>query len=246
MNELAEAILSSGFMEDSAGCQIPLHSHTSKEQAEFLETQVRSINAVTTLEIGLAYGISALCIAEAIRHTPCARHIVIDPFQNTSSWEGLGLWNLERAGLGELIDFREGYAQDVLPKLILENVQVDFAYIDAGKRMDDILIFSYFLERLLRVGGLVAFDDLAFPGIRKALRYILQQDHFQLKASFDIQPTSIIRRSISGVVRRLPRGERIFAPELLLSDAELGIAASCVVIEKVAEPKSDWSWHPLF
>jgi len=246
MNQLALTMLDRGFVEDANGRQLSLHSHTSRAQAEFLEQQVRSINASVTLEIGLAYGISALCIAEAIRHRPGARHIVIDPFQNTDSWQGLGLLNLERAGLAEIIDFREEPAQMALPKLIDEGVRVDFAYIDAGKRMDDMLIFVHFLQRLLRIGGLIAFDDLAFPGIRKALRYIVQQDQFRVVAAFDIQQASMLRRSISSIVRRAPGGDRMFAPELLVTDEELGISASCVVIEKIAEPSEDWKWHTRF
>ena len=103
-----------------------------------------------------------------------------------------------------------------------------------------------FLERLLRVGGLIAFDDLTFPGIRKALRYVLQQDHFKLKESFEVQPISLLRKLASSIARRVPGGRRLFAPELLLTDWDMGIAANCVVIEKISEPKNDWRWHPAF
>lgn len=246
MNQLALTLLARGLVADANGRQFTLHSHTSMPQAEFLEKQVRSINASVTLEIGLAYGISALCIAEAIKHRPGARHIVIDPLQNTESWQGLGLLNLERAGLAGIIDFQEEPAQTALPKLIGEGVRIDFAYIDAGKRMDDMLIFVHFLERLLRIGGLIAFDDLAFPGIRKALRYIVQQEQFRVAAAFDTRRASVLRRSISSIARRVPGGDRIFAPELLVTDAELAISASCVIIEKIAEPTEDWQWHTRF
>jgi predicted O-methyltransferase YrrM len=198
------------------------------------------------LEIGLAYGISALCIAESIRHQPGARHIVIDPFQNSESWQGVGLLNLQRAGLDSVIDFREEPAQMALPKLISEGVQIDFAYIDAGKRMDDILIFVHFLGRLLRVGGLIAFDDLTFPGIRKALRYVVQQDHFKTTAEFGSQRPSMLRRSISYFALRMPKGDRLFAPELLRPDEAFGVSGNCVVLDKIAEPAEGWQWHTLF
>jgi predicted O-methyltransferase YrrM len=246
MNKLAANILRDGFFEGSDKQHIPLHSNTSLAQSEFLLKHLYSIDAVITLEIGLAYGISALCIADAIKDNPGAKHHVIDPFQNTSSWEGWGLKNLERAGLSSIIDFHEGYAQDVLPRLILEGVQVDFAYVDAGKRMDDTLIFAQFLGRLVRVGGLVAFDDLSFPGVRKALRYVVQQQHFRLKDSFGSQKSSLSRRLVESVARRMPGGRHLFASELRLSDVELGIAAQCVVIEKIAEPDDDWRWHSDF
>lgn len=246
MNDLAARILACGYFKDSDGSRVLLHSNTSYEQAKFLEYHIRSVAAVTTLEVGLAYGISALCIADAIKHHSGARHIVIDPFQNMASWQGLGLLNLERAGLAEIIDFREEPAQTALPKLIGERIQIDFAYIDAGKRMDDMLIFVHFIEQLLRVGGLIAFDDLAFPGIRKAVRYMVQQDHFRVAGVFDAKRTSMLRRWISAIARKVPGGNRIFASELLLPDEVLGIAASCVVIEKISEPREDWQWHIQF
>jgi len=245
MNELAVRILTSGVLQDMHGRNVPLHSHTSLGQAEFLVQQLRSIDASTTLEIGLAYGISALFIADEIKDKPKARHYVIDPFQN-GHWSGLGLLNLERAGLRTIVDFREEFAQIVLPQLLQDGIRIDFAYVDAGKRMDDTLLFSYFLQQLLRVGGLIAFDDLSFPGIRKALRYILQQKHFQLKESFGVQSVTATRKLASSMVRGLPGGRRILAPELLLPDSELGIATNCVVIEKIAEPLNNWDWHPFF
>jgi predicted O-methyltransferase YrrM len=141
MNELAAKMLASGYLEDLQGNKMPLHSHTSLEQAEFLVRQIRSIDASTTLEIGLAYGISALCIAEEIKNKLQAKHYVIDPFQNSPSWSGLGLRNLERAGLRSIVDFHEEFAQLVLPRLLRDGVRIDFAYVDAGKRMDDTLVF---------------------------------------------------------------------------------------------------------
>lgn len=245
MNELAAKMLASGYLEDLQGNRMPLHSHTSLEQAEFLVRQIRSIDASTTLEIGLAYGISALCIAEEIKNKPQAKHYVIDPFQ-TVHWSGLGLLNLERAGLRSIVDFHEEFAQLVLPRLLRDGVRIDFAYVDAGKRMDDTLVFAHFLQQLVRVGGLIAFDDLSFPGIRKALRYILSQKHFRLYATFGAQRISVSRKLFSFVAKSLPGGSRVFAPELLLPDAEMGIATNCVVIEKTAEPENDWDWHPFF
>lgn len=244
INEYARKILLSGTVEGADGEVLRLHSNTSLQQAEFLLKHIANINAATTLEVGLAYGITALCIAGAIREIPNAKHYVMDPFQNTSAWGGVGLKNLERSGLRSIVDFREMYAQDALPQLIRENVQVDFAYVDAGKRMDDILIVTHYLGRLLRIGGLIAYDDLSFPGIRKALRYILQQDHFRHKESFGIRTPSLKRRLISGFAKRIPCARQLLASELMLTDTDLGISADCVVIEKIAEPSSNWKWHP--
>lgn len=95
MNKLATKILSEGVLKDSGGVMIPPHSNRSRAQGEFLSDQVKELDAEICLEIGLAYGISALCIAEEIIEKPKAKLYVIDRFQNRPSWEGLGLRNLE-------------------------------------------------------------------------------------------------------------------------------------------------------
>lgn len=246
MNELAGEILRRGTVEGSDGVFLPLHSHTSPEQCEFLVHQVVSTHAVVTIEVGLAYGISALCICDAIRNRPGALHHVIDPFQLTESWHGLGLKNLERAGLTNVTKFYPESAQSCLARLASSGLQVDFAYIDAGKRMDDILIFTHFIGQMLRVGGRIAFDDVCFPGIRKALRYLVQEPQFRVVDVFQPYEATKTRRSAHALAGLVPGAKKLFAPELLSPDQELNIAGRCVVLEKVSDDDGDWQWHPDF
>ena len=246
MNQFTLDILRRGTIEDGLGGFLPLHSHTSQDQAEFLTRQIREIEASVTLEIGLAYGISALCICDAIQDRPEPRHYAIDPYQMSESWNGLGLRNLERAGLRDICAFYPEPAQTCLPELLKQNTKLDFAYIDAGKRMDDILLFTHYIERMLRVGGRIAFDDVCFPGIRKALRYLVQQPHFRVVAKFDSELTSFKRRFVRQIARAIPGSQRFVDSEVLRLNREFEIDGKCVVIEKIAEVDSDWKWHPDF
>jgi hypothetical protein len=64
LNEL-EKIFSSGFIEiNSNGETIKLHSNTNIEQGLFLQKIFKLVKPINTLEVGLAYGISALFILE--------------------------------------------------------------------------------------------------------------------------------------------------------------------------------------
>ena len=246
MNSFALEILNRGTVETSAGEFVPLHSNTSPEQAEFLVDQIRHIQAAVSIEIGLAYGISALCISDAIRDRPAARHHVIDPFQLTESWNGLGLKNLERAGLRNLCEFYPEPAQTCLARLVTQGLKIDFAYIDAGKRMDDILIFTHFISQMLRVGGRIAYDDVCFPGIRKALRYLVQEPQFRVVAVFQAEPVTLKRQAVHRLATLIPGADQLFAPELLQTNHQLGISGRCVVLEKVSDESGDWQWHPEF
>ncbi len=61
-----------------------------------------------TLELGFAYGISTLYICQAFHDLGRTglSHIALDPNQSTQ-WEGLGTYNIERAGLSHLTSHRE-------------------------------------------------------------------------------------------------------------------------------------------
>src|SRR6185503_10965231 len=75
-----------------------------------------------TLEIGMAFGGSALTFAASHRdlgRAPLQQHTAIDPAQS-SYWDGAGRQNLERAGLAEYVEVIEKYSAFALPQLITE------------------------------------------------------------------------------------------------------------------------------
>jgi hypothetical protein len=78
-----------------------------------------------------------------------AVRIVIDPFQRTQ-WRGSGIKNIRDAEFGSDI---------VLPGLLDEGVTVDFAFVDGWHTFDQVPVEFYDINRLLRVGGVIAFDD---------------------------------------------------------------------------------------
>ncbi len=237
-------VLRQGFVKTTDGERRPIHSGTSEEQCEFIQEQMRAIGARRSLEVGLAYGISALAICEQLNRQQDSHHIVMDPYQNTESWEGVGLHALECAGYREMVSFYDEPAEAVLPRLAAEGVRLDFAYIDAGKRLDDTLIYSFFIMQMLRVGGRVVFDDACFPGIREALRYLVQDHRYSAIGRIYPDGRTWKRLLCEKIVPRIPLMNRVASKSLLKSDLELGIAANCVVLEKVSDEVADWKWHP--
>jgi predicted O-methyltransferase YrrM len=127
-----------------------------------------------TLEIGMAFGASALTFAASYRdldRPQRQQHTAIDPAQ-TSHWDGAGRQNLERAGLAGYVEVIEQYSAFALPQLIAEQRKYDLIYVDGSHQFEDVLIDFVFCHELLNVGGLILFDDSTDSQVAKVLRFI--------------------------------------------------------------------------
>jgi predicted O-methyltransferase YrrM len=124
------------------------------------------------IEVGLAYGSSALAIAEALCASGRAQvsHIVIDPFQ-ASAYDNVGLDVLNAAGLGDQTTFIGEPSSIALPRLLADRFTADAAFVDGSHRFHEVFVDLYFLRKLVRAGGLIILDDVAWPSVATALRY---------------------------------------------------------------------------
>jgi predicted O-methyltransferase YrrM len=128
--------------------------------------------AQTVVEVGLAYGSSALAIGEALVTVdpPVPRHIVIDPFQQRA-FSNVG-WDLLRsAGLDSIATLVAAPSSVALPQLVVDGVTADAAFVDGSHRFHEVFTDLYFLRKIVRPGGLIIIDDNWAPSVRTALRY---------------------------------------------------------------------------
>ncbi len=240
MNQVLERVLSTGKVTGDDGAELDLHSHVAPEQGEFIQGLIREINAVTTLEVGVGYGISGLFICDALSDTPGTRHFLIDPKQHSEWWHGAGLKNIRDAGFGEMIDFRELPSHIALPQLELEGVQLDFAFIDGWHTFDNTLLDFFLVDRLLRPGGIVAIDDSEWPSVRKTCRYIATNRKYRVlrclgpgkRLSFPA-----VRKLMSKAARSSELVSKLLRAELAIPDAELGLLPNsrCVAFQKLED-----------
>jgi predicted O-methyltransferase YrrM len=128
--------------------------------------------AARTIEIGLAYGVSALFACEGLltNAAPQARHVVIDPNQETG-FANSGLQVLEDAGVAGLVEHHAEESQIVLPRMVSQGRGFDLAIVDGNHRFDAVFVDLYYLRRLLRPGGIVFLDDYHLPGIARAASF---------------------------------------------------------------------------
>ncbi len=128
--------------------------------------------AVATIEVGLAFGISALRICEGLiaSGNPDARHVVVDPFQ-AQSFSNRGLQALDEAGVISLVEFHAETSQIALPAFLQEGRRFDFGFVDGNHPFDSVFVDLFYLSRLLRRGAAIFLDDYDLPGIRRAVSF---------------------------------------------------------------------------
>jgi predicted O-methyltransferase YrrM len=243
LNQVLEEIIESGYVKSPSGNLVKVRSNITREEGEFSTEIIAGLMPNATLEVGLAYGISALFICQAIKKYSNARHIIIDPSQNTD-WGGLGLYSLKRAGYEEIIDFYEKPSQTVLPQLEAMGVKVDFAFIDGWHTFDHTLVDFFYIDKLLNIGGVVAFDDSNWPSISKVIKFIVKNRSYKvfryLPNTFPpLRLNASLKFQIYQRVKGLFRNVRAFG---------IGIDpnSTCVALRKEAEDNRRWDFHSNF
>jgi predicted O-methyltransferase YrrM len=127
--------------------------------------------ARVVIEIGLAYGSSALAIAEALVEQGAgdAKHVIIDAYQDR--FHNVGWEAIASAGLGEVCTLVAERSQIALPRLVTEGFVADAAFVDGSHIFHNVFVDLYFLRELVRPGGLIVLDDCQWPSVATAVRY---------------------------------------------------------------------------
>jgi predicted O-methyltransferase YrrM len=124
----------------------------------------------TVIEIGLAYGSSALAIAEALAAGPYQpRQLIIDAYQE--SFHSSGWAAITGAGLADLCSLLQERSQIALPRLLGDGFVADAAFVDGSHIFHNVFVDLFYLRELVRPGGLVILDDCSYPAVATAVRY---------------------------------------------------------------------------
>lgn len=136
----------------------------------------------TVIEVGLAYGVSALAIAEAliVAETQEPRHLIIDAFQG--HFHDTGWKAILSAGLDSFCTLLRERSQIALPRLLSEGLSADAAFVDGSHIFHNVFVDLVFLRDLIRPGGLIVLDDCRLPSVATAVRY------FELNAGWEPEP----------------------------------------------------------
>jgi predicted O-methyltransferase YrrM len=160
-----------GRIADAGGAPIALTPHSiERRRGEALRDLALNEEVSRTIEVGLALGMSALFLCQAVLARG-GRHVAVDPLQE-ASWNGAGLRTIREAGVDEIVEVLEEESQLALPRLVAEGREFDFAFVDGDHRFEGVFLDLYFMTRLVKPGGLVVVDDMWMPAVRTAVAYV--------------------------------------------------------------------------
>jgi predicted O-methyltransferase YrrM len=169
---LIDRIYETGKVEAADGSLLDAFPESLPEaHASEIERVVRELRLTRTLETGMAYGLSTLAICAVHDQRNEGEHIAIDPHQSTD-WGGIGLLNLERAGLSERARVIEARSDEALPRLRDDGTRIDFALIDGLHLFDATLVDFFHIDRMLDTGGVVVFHDTWMPAVAQAVAFV--------------------------------------------------------------------------
>lgn len=246
MNAVIEEIYKTRTTVAADGAVIRLNSEISAHEGAFLAEHVRrSAKVRKTLEVGCAYGLSALHICDALKGRPGARHYVIDPFQMVQ-WRGAGLKALERAGLRELVTLVEARSEIALPRLLEKHEGTfDLIFIDGWHTFDHTLLDCFYALRLLSVGGMLLIDDCDMASVGKAVAYLAKYPCLRKVGEVIDYPSNPFLRQLCRIGRHAPLSidRRSKLPSAL---RKLVRRPNLIAFQKTASDKRDWDWYASF
>uniref|UniRef100_F6HG97 Caffeoyl-CoA O-methyltransferase n=2 Tax=Vitis vinifera TaxID=29760 RepID=F6HG97_VITVI len=130
------------------------------DEGLFISMLLKIMNAKKTIELGVFIGYSLLATALALPQD--GKIIAIDPDKEAYQ---TGVPFIKKAGVEHKINFIQSDAMTVLNDLIADGKEegtLDFAMVDADK--ENYLNYHELLLKLVRVGGIIAYDNTLWFG----------------------------------------------------------------------------------
>lgn len=130
-------------------------------------SKYKNIQGLYFLEIGTFEGMASKWMLDNILTDHTSRIMVVDTFEGSDEHKqsGMELSNLFHIFLDNIkghedkVDIMMGKSQDVLRLDCMQDCKFDFIYIDGSHRSPDVLTDAILSWKLLKNGGLLAFDD---------------------------------------------------------------------------------------
>lgn len=132
-----------------------------------------------TLEIGLAFGGSALFLAQAHRSRNAGHHVAVDPFER-SEYGDQALEFIHDAGCGAFFTHLPLTGREAFAQFARERRRFDLVYIDGDHGLGHVLNDFLGAHAVLREGGLLAFDDSHFPSGQRVLGVVRRRFGYTL------------------------------------------------------------------
>lgn len=154
-----------------------IHSAIKSPEMETIVNLIKSNNFVKCLEVGMAFGTSAITI---LSNKKC-NLISIDPFQSTQ-WESNGMKLVKSFNFQSRHTLIEKKSYVALPELLDNNYSsFDFIFIDGWHTFDYTLVDFFYSNLLLKIGGIIMIDDALHNGVADCIKYLNKNYTFYKK-----------------------------------------------------------------
>lgn len=164
-------------LDDGGEREISFTCSIHREAGRWLYDLIVQRKPERILEVGLAWGGSAIHLSAGQRDNGRGLHIAADPLQNIV-WSGIGVSEIRRLGLDQRADGHGGFklverrSDELMAELVARGDRFQFILIDGDHSFHAVFVDLHFAERLLDVGGLLIFDDARDPPTSRVLSYI--------------------------------------------------------------------------
>lgn len=187
---------------------VGLHSGISDAAGQLIGETIVKNKIKSVLEIGLANGFSSLYILDALDQTGGGLLTILDPFQK-SDWDCRGIERVREAGFISSHVFIEKASWQFLPEMIENDARIDCAFVDGSHSFDNAFVDFYLIDKLLKKGSFLIFDDVGWAGVEKVVHYAVVNRDYIVYASLPRADTGkkLIKpiKRIGGVLARTHR-----------------------------------------
>ena len=146
-------------------------TRVSALQGAVLADLHRQVRPEISVEVGMAYGFSSLFLLDSMHEHKYGFHVAVDPFQKTT-WSGIGMKSVQLLGFTQRFKLLEDMSTTALTRLNEQGLRTNYVFIDGLHTFDAALVDFHCADRILDVGGLIIFDDMWMPSIRKVASFI--------------------------------------------------------------------------
>jgi hypothetical protein len=99
---------------------------------------------------------------------------------------------------------------------------------------------------MLKVGGIVVFDDATWPAVRKVCRFVRTNLAYAVIGTDGVDGTEQAMKSAVGRILNLRPFKSLLREDVLNSDRKLGLGGSCIAFKKQAHDTRRWDHFENF
>ena len=163
------------------------------------------------VETGMGQGVSTLSILCALQQTG-GRMISIDPYPRWTRGREAALNAVQRAGYADRHRLIEEPSEIALPRLVSEGLRIQFAYVDGNHDVEHAFLDFFYMDRLLREGGVMGFNNAGWRPVFQVIRHLKRTRPYK-ELTVGLQADYGARNPLLSLMRRLmrwPRQDRYF------------------------------------